>query len=58
MTVGQAAYNSTISLKEEMLPVAVSIVAAKGCDGIIFTLAEKLLEAGILKIPKTGSVTF
>ncbi|RDL36007.1 putative Glutamyl-tRNA(Gln) amidotransferase subunit A [Venustampulla echinocandica] len=56
--IGQASYNSTITLQEEVLPVAVSIVAAKGCDGMIFTLAEKLLAAGILKIPKTGSVTF
>jgi hypothetical protein len=56
--IGQAAYNSTISMQEEMLPVAVNLVAAKGCDGIIFTLAEKLLAAGILKVPKTGSETF
>lgn len=56
--VGQAAYNSTITLQEEFLPVAVSIVASKGCDGIIFTLAEKLLAAGILKVPKVGSVAF
>jgi len=34
-TVGQASYNSTITLQEEMLPVTVSIVAAKGCDGMI-----------------------
>ena len=45
-------------MQEEFLPVAVSIVASKGCDGIIFTLAEKLLAAGILKVPKVGSLTF
>lgn len=57
-TVGQASYNSTITLQEEMLPIAVSIVAAKGCDGIVFTLAEQLLAAGILKSPKVGTLAF
>ena len=57
-TIGQAAYNSTITLQEEMLPVAVNIVAAKGCDGIIFDLANQLVKAGILKVPKTGSTAF
>jgi hypothetical protein len=38
--------------------VGVDIMAAKGCDGMIFALAEKLLAAGILKVPKTGSLTF
>jgi len=33
-------------------------MAAKGCDGMILTLGEKLLAAGILKIPKTGSMTY
>jgi len=56
--VGQVAYNSSISLKEEFLPVPVDIVAAKGCDGMLFTLAEQLLAAGIIQIPKTGSLTY
>jgi len=56
--VGQTAYNSTISLKEEFLPVPVAIMAAKGCDGMLFALAEQLLAAGIIKVPKTGSLTF
>jgi hypothetical protein len=29
-----AAYNSTITLKEEYLPVAIDIIAAKGCDEV------------------------
>ena len=41
-----------------MLPVSVDIMAAKGCDGMIFALAKQLLDAGILKIPATGSVPF
>jgi hypothetical protein len=56
--VGQGSYNSTITLQEEVLPVGVDIMAAKGCDGMIFALAEQLLAAGILKIPATGSVPF
>jgi hypothetical protein len=56
--VGQASYNSTITLQEEVLPVSVDIIAAKGCDGMIFALAKELLDAGILKIPATGSVPF
>lgn len=56
--VGQASYNSTITMQGEMLPVSVDIIAAKGCDGMIFALAKELLDIGILKIPTTGSVPF
>ena len=38
--------------------MAVDIVAAKGCDGMIFELAEQLLAAGIIKVLKTGSTLF
>ena len=57
-SVGQAAYNSTVTLQVEYLPVTVDIVASKGCDGMIFALAEALTTAGVLKIPKTGSVMY
>jgi hypothetical protein len=56
--IGQAAYNSTISLQTEYLPVAVDIIARKGCDGMIFALTEQLLTEGILMVPKTGSVMY
>ncbi|KAG4431663.1 hypothetical protein IFR05_012846 [Cadophora sp. M221] len=56
--LGQASYQSTITLKTEFLPVTVDIVAAKGCDGMLFELAAELNKAGILKTPKTGSVPF
>jgi Asp-tRNA(Asn)/Glu-tRNA(Gln) amidotransferase A subunit family amidase len=56
--IGQAAYNSTITLQTEYLPVTVDIVAAKGCDGMIFALAEALTNAGILKIPRVGSTMY
>ena len=57
-SVGQAAYNSTVTLQVEYLPVTVDIVASKGCDGMIFALAEALTTAGVHKIPKTGSVMY
>lgn len=56
--LGQASYQSTITLQTEFLPVGIDIMAAKGCDGMLFELAEQLLAAGILKVPKTGSLTF
>ena len=31
-----------------------SNVAARGCDGVIFTVTEELLEAGIITIPLAG----
>jgi hypothetical protein len=45
-------------MKEEYLPVTIDIIAAKGCDGVIFALAEALTTREILKIPKTGSVMY
>ncbi|RDW64697.1 putative glutamyl-tRNA amidotransferase subunit A [Coleophoma cylindrospora] len=56
--IGQAAYNSTITLQSEYLPVAVDILAAKGCDGMIFSLVEKLQSAGIVKAVGTGSTMY
>lgn len=29
-------------------------MAAKGCDGMLFTLIEDLLAAGIVEVSKTG----
>ncbi|KAN0105851.1 hypothetical protein V8E51_008727 [Hyaloscypha variabilis] len=52
--IGEGSYNSTITLHEEMLPIAVGIIAAPGCDAIIFDLAVHLEKAGIVNIPKTG----
>jgi hypothetical protein len=45
-------------MHEEFLPVAVDVIAHKGCDGMIFELAEQLQNAGITIIPKTGSTVF
>ena len=52
--VGEAAYNSTITGKEEALPVTVDFLAAKGCDGMLFSLINELVEAGIVKKAEAG----
>ena len=41
-----------------MLPVAVDIIAAPGCDAVILELAVQLEKAGIVNIPKTGSTLY
>ena len=56
--VGQASYNSVITLKSEVLPVAVDVLVAKGCDMVILELANQLVDAGIIKVPVTGSSLF
>ena len=52
--VGQASYFSNITNHTEELPVTVDIVAAKGCDGMLFSLAEILVSRRILKPSVTG----
>ncbi|CEJ61802.1 hypothetical protein PMG11_10320 [Penicillium brasilianum] len=56
--IGQALYNSTITLKEEYLPVAVDFIAPRGCDLMIFNLVNELVEAGIVKEPVAGSTLY
>ncbi|KAL9602156.1 MAG: hypothetical protein Q9219_002020 [cf. Caloplaca sp. 3 TL-2023] len=52
--IGQATYNSTITGHAEVLPVTVNILAAKGCDGMLFNLVEDLTAAEILNATQTG----
>lgn len=52
--VGQASYFSEITNHTEYLPVTVDIMAARGCDGMIFGLVQDLVNAGILKASVTG----
>ncbi|KAL4813738.1 amidase signature domain-containing protein [Aspergillus spinulosporus] len=56
--VGQARYNSTITMREEYLPVAVDIIAPHGCDLMVFNLVNELVEKGIVKEPVTGSTMY
>jgi len=53
-TVGQSPYNSTITQHTEYLPVTVDILAAKGCDGMIFNLVLELQKAGIVRASAAG----
>ncbi|KAF2830830.1 glutamyl-tRNA amidotransferase [Ophiobolus disseminans] len=57
--IGEAAYNSTITGHVEYLPVTVNFMAAKGCDGMLFSLIAELHAAGILKtaLPGRSGVT-
>ncbi|KAF2853224.1 amidase signature enzyme [Plenodomus tracheiphilus IPT5] len=52
--IGEAPYNSTITGHVEYLPVTVNFMAAKGCDGMLFSLIEEMYEAGILKESLAG----
>ncbi|KAF2104459.1 glutamyl-tRNA amidotransferase [Rhizodiscina lignyota] len=52
--IGQASAFSTITNHNESLPVTVDFMAAKGCDGLIFSLVQDLLKAGIVQIAKAG----
>ncbi|KAI0628977.1 amidase signature enzyme [Trametes polyzona] len=56
--IGEAPFNSTITGKEEFLPVTLSFVTAKGCDLMLFNLFAALQEAGILSPVLTGSRVF
>ena len=54
LPLGQAAYFSNITLHEEYLPVTVDILAARGCDGMIFGLVQDLVKEGVLKTSVAG----
>ncbi|KAL2871248.1 glutamyl-tRNA(Gln) amidotransferase, subunit A [Aspergillus lucknowensis] len=56
--VGEAPYNSTITLQPEYLPVAVDIIAAHGCDLMLLNLVNELAARGIIKEPGTGSLMY
>ncbi|EFY84687.1 glutamyl-tRNA(Gln) amidotransferase [Metarhizium acridum CQMa 102] len=52
--IGELAYESIVTNHTEVLPVSVDMMAAKGCDGVIFSLVQDLHAAGILTTVKTG----
>ncbi|KAJ5760754.1 hypothetical protein N7520_007910 [Penicillium odoratum] len=56
--IGQALYNSTITLQEEYLPVAVDFIVPHGCDLMVFNLVNELVETGIVKEPVAGSTLY
>ncbi|KAI0177538.1 amidase signature domain-containing protein [Pestalotiopsis sp. NC0098] len=53
--LGEVASVSDITNHTEYLPVTVDIMVARGCDGLIPRLAQDLVGAGILTIPKPGA---
>ncbi|KAK5944099.1 hypothetical protein PMZ80_003380 [Knufia obscura] len=56
--LGQAASFSNITQHEEYFPVAVDVIAAKGCDGLLVKLAQDLVAAGIIPQPVTGRTIY
>lgn len=58
LPIGQARYNSSVTMHEELLPVTVNIMAARGCDGMIYSLVKDLHKAGVLSTVKAGRSSF
>ncbi|PVH99545.1 amidase signature enzyme [Periconia macrospinosa] len=52
--IGEAPYNSSVTGHVEYLPVTVNFMAAKGCDGMLFGLVERLFEVGLVKSVLAG----
>lgn len=52
--LGDAGYFSNITLHQEVLPVTVDIMVARGCDGMLFDLISSLVNAGIVMQSKAG----
>lgn len=52
--IGEAPYDSIITGHVEYLPVTANFMAAKGCDGMLFSLISDLYEAGIVKKALAG----
>ena len=53
--LGQIPFFSPITNHTEYFPVTVDVMVAKGCDGLIARLAQDLVAAGILSVPKAGA---
>ncbi|EED22839.1 glutamyl-tRNA(Gln) amidotransferase, subunit A [Talaromyces stipitatus ATCC 10500] len=52
--IGEKTYVSQVTGVEEKSPVSVNLVAAKGCDGMLFRLVNELVQKGILREVKAG----
>ncbi|GAB1311464.1 hypothetical protein MFIFM68171_01674 [Madurella fahalii] len=53
--LGEVAGWSRITGREELLPVGVDVMAAKGCDGLVARLAQELAEKRIVRVPRAGA---
>lgn len=56
--IGQASYESVISLQTEKVPVVIDLMAYPGCDNMSRALVRSLAEKGIIKTVKTGKNAF
>ncbi len=52
--IGEIEYESQVTHHTEYLPVTVDLMAAKGCDGMLFSLVRKMHETGLISEVKTG----
>lgn len=53
-SLGEISAMNEITGHDKEFPVAVDVMAAKGCDGLIFRLAQDLVKEGVLTPPRTG----
>ena len=56
--IGQIMYYSSVSRTWEALPIAVQLVARKGCDQMLLSLVKQLAEMGIVKRVNVGRFTY
>ena len=56
--IGQVTYFSSVSRTWESLPIAIQLVARKGCDQMLLNLVRRLAEMGIVKDVNVGRYTF
>ncbi|KAJ6446974.1 glutamyl-tRNA(Gln) amidotransferase [Purpureocillium lavendulum] len=52
--IGEIPYKSAVTNHTEYLPVTVDLMARKGCDGMLFSLVERLLAEGIVGVSRPG----
>ena len=56
--IGEATYYSHVSGVWEPIPVAIELVARKGCDAMLLDLVKKLGELGVVRTVAVGRFTF
>jgi hypothetical protein len=54
LPIGEKSYMSRVTGVEEKSPITVDLLAAKGCDGMLFQLVQELVREGILAPVKAG----
>jgi hypothetical protein len=54
--IGEVSYLSNITNVEERLPVSIGILAHQGCELMLLDLTKALVDFGLLKEVKTGSI--